>query len=55
MFTALAEGRGEEVPGLVRVEAPAGVHVIDHVANTFLPQAERPLVRRTPTSDQLDV
>jgi hypothetical protein len=55
VFTALAEGRGEEVPGLQRIEAPAGVHVIDYVANTWLPHAERPLVRRPPMSDRIDV
>ncbi len=38
VYTALAAGRGEEVPGLVRVEAPPGVHVIDHVTNSWLPQ-----------------
>lgn len=46
VFTALAQGRGDEVEGLVRIEAPPGVHVVDHVVNTWLPQAERPLVRR---------
>jgi hypothetical protein len=48
VYTALAEGRGEEVPGLQRIEAPPGVHVIDYVADTWLPRAERPLVRRLP-------
>ena len=43
------EGRGEEVPGLERIEAPPGVHVIDHVATSWLPRAERPLVRRLPS------
>jgi hypothetical protein len=55
VFTALAEGRGEDVPGLQRIEAPAGVHVIDYVANTWLPHAERPLVRRPPSPDRIDV
>jgi hypothetical protein len=44
--TALLDGRGDEVPGLVRIEAPDGVHVVDHVTRTWLPRAERPLVRR---------
>ena len=46
VFSALREGRGHEVPGLHRVEAPPGVHVVDHVTDTWLPHAERPLVRR---------
>ena len=46
VYSALSEGRGEEVQGLHRIEAPPGVHVIDHVTSTWLPQAERPLVRR---------
>ena len=33
VYTALAEGRGDEVPGLERIVAPPGVHVIDHVAD----------------------
>ncbi len=41
---ALREGRGAEVPNLVRVDAPPGVHVIDHVVHTWLPQRRRPLV-----------
>jgi hypothetical protein len=31
------------------------VHVIDYVANTWLPRAERPLVRRPPSPDRIDV
>lgn len=46
VFSALRAGRGHEVPGLHRVEAPPGVHVVDHVTGTWLPRAERPLVRR---------
>ena len=46
VYSALMEGKGEQVPGLVRVEAPPGVHVIDHVTDTWLRTAERPLVRR---------
>lgn len=41
---AIREGRAEEIRGLVRVEAPAGVHIVDHVLHTWLPQAPRPLV-----------
>jgi hypothetical protein len=52
---ACAAGRAEEVPGLVRIEAPSGVHVIDHVANSWLPRAERPLVRRLPSWAPVDV
>ncbi|MBS44357.1 MAG: hypothetical protein CMH83_14565 [Nocardioides sp.] len=48
VYSALVEGRGDTVPGLVRIEAPEGVHVVDHVVNTWLPRAERPLVRRVP-------
>ena len=43
---ALLAGEGEHVEGLHRVLAPPGVHVIDHVVDTWLPQAPRPLVRR---------
>jgi hypothetical protein len=46
VYSALSEGRGEDVEGLHRIEAPPGVHVIDHVTSTWLPRAERPLVRR---------
>lgn len=46
VFRALSEGRGHQVEGLVHIEAPPGVHVVDHVVNTWLPQAPRPLVRR---------
>ena len=43
------------MPGLQRIEAPPGVHVIDFVTNTWLPRAERPLVQRLPSWDRLDV
>lgn len=49
--SALRAGRGDSVPGLVRIDAPSGVHVIDYVTNTWLPQATRPLVRRVPSVD----
>ena len=55
VYTALAEGRGDEVPGLERIVAPPGVHVIDHVATSWLPRAERPLVRRLPSWAPADV
>ncbi|MEJ7833378.1 MAG: hypothetical protein WKF79_10715 [Nocardioides sp.] len=44
--SSVRAGRGHEVPGLVRIEAPPGVHVVDHVTQTWLPQAPRPLVQR---------
>ncbi|MGA8255634.1 MAG: glycosyltransferase [Nocardioides sp.] len=46
VYRALAEGKGSEVEGLHHVVAPPGVHVVDYVVNTWLPNAERPLVRR---------
>jgi hypothetical protein len=45
---ALMEGRGHEVEGLRRIEAPPGVHVVDHVTSTWLPRVQRPLVLRLP-------
>ena len=46
VYSALKEGSGDEVPGLHRIEAPPGVHIVDFVTTTWLPRAERPLVRR---------
>jgi hypothetical protein len=46
VYNALTEGRGEEVEGLQRIEAPPGVHVVDHITRTWLPRADRPLVLR---------
>ena len=43
---ALAEGRGPDVPRLVRIEAPAGQHVIDHVTQDWLLTAPRPIAYR---------
>lgn len=43
---ALAEGRGTSVPRLVRIEAPAGEHVIDHVTRRWLLTAPRPIAFR---------
>lgn len=47
LFTDLAAGRTEGHPGLHRIEAPEGVHIVDHVAQTWLPAAPRPLVDRS--------
>ncbi len=46
VYRALSQGRGEEIEGLVRVESPPGVHVIDYVTGTWMAQAPRPLVKR---------
>lgn len=43
VFKACREGRWQEVGDVVRIEAPEGVHVVDHVTRTWLPQAPRPL------------
>ncbi|RYP83167.1 hypothetical protein EKO23_19745 [Nocardioides guangzhouensis] len=43
VFSCLREGRHAELEGVVRIEAPEGVHIVDHVARTWLPSAERPL------------
>ncbi len=41
VFNALREGT---VPaGVVRIEAPAGQHIVDHVTHEWLPRAPRPL------------
>ena len=41
---AIRSGRAEELGGLVRVDAPPGVHVIDHVSRDWLWRQPRPLV-----------
>ena len=46
VYSALREGRGEEIPGLERIEAPPGVHVVDYVTRTWLARQPRPLVKR---------
>ena len=51
VFRALSEGRGDEVEGLVRVESPPGVHVIDHVTRHWMTTAPRPLVKRPESLD----
>ncbi|MBA2464832.1 MAG: glycosyltransferase family 2 protein [Nocardioidaceae bacterium] len=43
VFTALVEGRSGDVDCLHRIVAPEGVHVVDHVAQTWLPRMPRPL------------
>ena len=35
--------RGEVLPGVHEIEAPVGVHVVDHVTRDWLPHAPRPL------------
>lgn len=47
---AIREGRAEGVHGLVRIDAPPGSHVIDHVTSSWLPRAPRPLLRRSPVA-----
>ena len=49
VYRALSEGRGESVEGLLRVESPPGVHVVDHVTQTWMALAPRPLVKRPDT------
>lgn len=39
VFTALNAGQADRLEHVHRIEAPAGVHVVDHVAQTWLPQA----------------
>jgi hypothetical protein len=43
VFTACRDGRWSLVPGVVRIESPAGVHVVDYVTETWLASAPRPL------------
>lgn len=45
VFRALGEGRWESLPGVHRVQAPEGEHVVDHIVRAWLPAAPRPLVR----------
>jgi hypothetical protein len=40
VFTALNAGRFDDLDHVHRIEAPPGVHVIDHVAHTWLPRAQ---------------
>ena len=43
---ALHEGRGHEIEGLKRIEAPAGVHVVDYVTRQWMQLEPRPLTLR---------
>ena len=43
---ALHEGRGHEIEGLKRIEAPAGVHVVDYVTKQWMQLEPRPLTLR---------
>ena len=43
---ALHEGRPEDVEGLTRIEAPPGVHVVDHVTKHWMALEPRPLTLR---------
>ena len=45
-MVARAVEDGTPLEGLVRVEAPPGVHVVDHVTSTWMARAERPLSLR---------
>jgi len=47
LFTDLQSDRWEGHEGLHRIEAPAGQHVVEYVTQVWLPQAPRPLVRRS--------
>ncbi|WP_426245457.1 hypothetical protein [Nocardioides sp. LHG3406-4] len=38
---------GTPLNGLVKVTAPPGVHIIDHVTHTWLPEQPRPLVKHS--------
>jgi len=46
LFTDLQADNWEGHEGLHRLEAPAGLHVVDYVTKVWLPQAPRPLVQR---------
>jgi glycosyltransferase involved in cell wall biosynthesis len=41
LFESLGRGEWERWPHLHRIEAPEGVHVIDHVTHEWLPHADR--------------
>jgi hypothetical protein len=43
-FRAINAGRWDACDRVFRIEAPAGVHIVDHVAREWLPRAARPLV-----------
>ncbi len=44
---AIRTGRAEELGGLVKITAPEGVHIIDHVSRDWLWRQPRPLVRHS--------
>lgn len=44
-FRTIQAGRWMECDSVHRIEAPPGVHVVDHVAREWLPRAPRPLVK----------
>ena len=48
---ALHEGRGDEIVGLKRIEAPAGVHVVDYVTRQWMQLEPRPLTLRLELRD----
>ncbi len=48
---ALHEGRGHEIEGLKRIEAPAGVHVVDYVTKQWMQLEPRPLTLRLELQD----
>ena len=43
VFNALLRGEWQGLESVVRIEAPPGVHVVDHVRDTWMPAASRPL------------
>lgn len=43
VFSALLADPDVDLPGIHRIDAPPGVHIVDHVTRTWLPQAPRPL------------
>jgi hypothetical protein len=43
---ALHQGRGHEIEGLKRIEAPPGVHVVDYVTKRWMQLEPRPLTLR---------
>jgi hypothetical protein len=47
VFTALREGRLDDLKHVSRIEAPVGVHVIDYVARTWLPSQPLPFAAAT--------
>ena len=52
VMKALHEGRGHEIEGLKRIEAPAGVHVVDYVTKQWMQLEPRPLTLRLELQEQ---